>query len=253
MQSLALGLAGIILGSFLNVVIHRLPRGESVILPPSRCPRCGGRLSLLDLVPVLSYLRLRGKCRMCGARISPRYPLVELLTGLLFAGTYAAFGWQPVLAKHLFLLALLVAVTFIDLEHYLIPNRLIAAGLAGGVLLNLYARDLTPASAALGALLPAGFFLLLAVASRGGVGGGDIKLAAVIGLFLGLPLALVAVFVASLAAGAVGLALLAAGRKRRWDPIPFGPFLALGAAAAIFYGPAILNWYLGLTVAGAAG
>lgn len=237
---------GLLIGSFLNVVICRLPRGESVVFPPSRCPRCGGRLSPWDLIPVFSYLWLRGKCKHCGTAISPRYPLVEILTGGLFAAAYAAFGWQPLLLKHLFFLALLVAVTFIDLEHYLIPNRLVIAGLVGGVLINLYTRDLTLLSAALGALVPAAFFLFLALVSRGGMGGGDIKLAAVMGLFLGWPQVLPAVFLAALAGGLVGGVLLVTGRKKRKDPIPFGPFLALGSILMVFFGAQLINWYLQL-------
>lgn len=240
-------IGGLLVGSFLNVVIHRLPRGGSVVRPPSSCPRCGARLSAADLVPVLSYLWLRGRCRYCGAGISPRYLLVELLTGGLFAGLYVHFGWQPLLAKHLFLAALLVATAFIDLEHYIIPNRLILAGLAGGVPLNLWTRDLTLLSAILGALVPAAFFLLLALATRGGVGGGDIKLVVVIGLFLGWPWGALAVFLGALAGGILGLALLLTGRKKRKDPLPFGPFLALGTTAAVLAGEPLVFWYLSLT------
>lgn len=242
-----IGLLGLLVGSFLNVVIYRLPRGESIVSPPSRCPRCGTGLTVGDLVPVLSYLWLRGRCRYCGAGISPRYPAVELLTGGLFAGLYVHFGWQPLLAKHLFLAGLLVAAAFIDLEHYIIPNRLILAGLAGGVALNLWTRDLTLFSAMLGTLVPAVFFLLLAMATRGGVGGGDIKLVAVIGLFLGWPWALLAVFLGALAGGVPALALLLTGRKKRKDPLPFGPFLALGTMAAVFAGEPLVSWYLSLT------
>ncbi|MDI6709701.1 MAG: prepilin peptidase [Thermoanaerobacterales bacterium] len=244
---LLLFIFGLLVGSFLNVIIHRLPRGESIVLPPSRCPHCGGRLSISDLVPLFSYLWLRGRCRRCGTGISLRYPLVELLTGVLFVSLYAQFGLQPLLAKHLFLASLLVAVAFIDMEHYLIPNRVVLVGLAGGVPLNLWVRDLTFLSAVLGALVPAAFFFLLALATRGGVGGGDIKLAAVIGLFLGWPWGLLAVFLGALAGGILGLALLLTGRKKRKDPLPFGPFIALGAIVTVFAGEPLVCWYLSLT------
>jgi len=242
---LFLFLAGLVVGSFLNVCIHRLPRRESVVRPASRCPDCGARLKAADLVPLLSWVALRGRCRYCGLPVSPRYPLVELLTGLAFVGAYHALGPDPLLlAKTLFFVSLLIVATFTDLEHMLIPNRLILAGLAGGAVFALLVPQPGLVSALAGAAACGGLLLLLAVASRGGMGGGDVKLAAVIGLFLGLPLGLLALFVASLLGSVAGLALRCGGALGRGEPIPFGPFLALGAAVALFWGRAVLDWYL---------
>ncbi|WP_242868875.1 prepilin peptidase [Desulfotomaculum copahuensis] len=238
-------MVGLAAGSFLNVCIHRLPRGESVVFPPSRCPHCGQRLAARDLVPLFSYLWLKGRCRYCGSGISPRYPLVEALTGVLFAVLYMRFGLNLLLFKYLFLTSVLIVLSFIDLEHYLIPDRIIIFALAGGVIINLFTRDLTFLSVLLGLAAPAAFLLLLAVASRGGMGGGDIKLAAVTGLFLGWPLGLLAVFLGCLLGGLVGAVLLLSRIKGRKDAIPFGPFLACGAITTILGGQQILNWYLG--------
>jgi leader peptidase (prepilin peptidase)/N-methyltransferase len=237
-------LFGLAAGSFFNVCIHRLPGGKSIVFPPSHCPQCGKRLAARDLVPLFSYLLLRGRCRYCGGGISLRYPVVELITGLVYVSLYSFFGWHLLLLKYLFLASVLIIVTFIDLEHYIIPNKVVLAAFAGGVLINLLARDLTPVSAGLGIVAAAGFLFLPAVISRGGMGGGDIKLAAVIGLFLGWPLGLVAVFLGCCAAGLVGVALLMAKKKGRKDPIPFGPFLALGAFVTVLWGQAVIQWYM---------
>lgn len=238
--------AGLVVGSFLNVCIHRLPRGESVVWPPSRCPDCRARLRFLDLVPVLGWLALRGRCRYCGVSVSPRYALVELLTGLAFAGTYLAVGPDPLLlAKYLLFIALLIAVTFTDLEHMLIPNRLIIVGLAGGLVFAPFVPEPGLVSALIGLAAAGGVLLLLAVVSRGGMGGGDVKLAAVIGLFLGWQSALLALFLAALAGSIVGIGLRLGGALHRGEPMPFGPFIAVGAVTALFWGAAILEWYLG--------
>ncbi|HHW42818.1 MAG TPA: prepilin peptidase [Desulfotomaculum sp.] len=238
-------LSALTVGSFLNVCIYRLPRGESITFPPSRCPHCGHRLAARDLVPLFSYLWLKGRCRYCGSGISPCYPLVEALTGVLFTVLYLRFGVSLLLLKYLFLTSVLIVLSFIDLEHYLIPDRVVIFALAGGAIINLLTRDLTFLSALLGLAAPAAFLLLLAVASRGGMGGGDIKLAAVIGLFLGWPLGLLAVFLGCLLGGLVGAVLLLARVKGRNDAIPFGPFLAAGTLVTMLWGQQILAWYLG--------
>ena len=175
-------LLGLCTGSFLNVVIYRLPRGESITFDRSHCPSCGKQLVWYDLIPVLSYLLLLGRCRSCHTRISIKYPIVELLTGIIFIVLFHHFGATLVFLKYLFLSALLVAVSFIDLEHYIIPNSLVITGLVGGVVLNLAARDVGVVSALIGIFVTSGFLLLIALISKGGMGE-DIKLAAVTGLF----------------------------------------------------------------------
>ena len=219
---------GLIIGSFLNVCIYRLPRGESVVFTPSHCTNCGCRIGARDLVPLLSYLWLKGRCRSCGMLISPLYPFIELLTGLLFAAAYLHSGLTTLLLKQLFLIAILVVVSLIDLKYYIIPDRMIIFSLACGILLNLLA-----------------FLLAPALIYRGGMGGGDIKLAAVIGFFLGWPNGLLAVFLGCLLAALIGIVLVLTRLKGRKDAIPFGPYLAVGTMLAMFFGNKWLSWYLG--------
>ncbi len=238
-------LFGLIIGSFLNVVIYRMPRGESVVAGRSRCPACGRALAWYDLVPVLSYLALRGRCRYCRTPISPRYLLVELMTGAVFAALFYRFGPTPALAKYLFLGAVLIAATFIDLEHYLIPDRLVLAGLAGAVILGFAARDVGIWSALAGCAAGAGFLLLVVVISKGGMGGGDVKLAAVTGLFLGWPFGPLGIFLGACVGGLVAFFLLLFRIKGRKDPLPFGPFIALGSFLALLWGKEVISWYLG--------
>jgi len=249
---------GLLTGSFLNVCIHRIPRGESVVFPSSRCPGCGGRLGSLDLIPVVSYFLLRGRCRYCGMLISPRYLIVELLTPILFLLVYNVVfkgvaeisediaGLVPVLLllKYLFLTSVLIVVTFTDLEHYLIPNKVVLFALVGGVVINLAVRDLSLISAVLGTVSGSLLLLVAGLLSKGGVGGGDIKLAAVIGLFLGWPAGLLATFLAACFGGAAGLFLISLKKKSRKDVVPFAPFMALGAVVTMLWGDSLINWYL---------
>jgi len=236
---------GLVIGSFLNVCIYRLPRNESVVITPSHCPACGSRIGARDLFPLLSYIRLKGRCRACGKAISPQYPLIELLTGLLFAAAYAHTGLTALLLKQLFLIAVLIVVSLIDLKYLIIPDRVIVFSLVMGILLNLIARDLSLLSAILGFSATAAFLLVPALIYRGGMGGGDIKLAALIGFFLGWPNGLLAVFLGCLLGAVTGLTLVLTGLKGRKDAIPFGPYLALGTLPAMFFGDKLLAWYLG--------
>ncbi|MCL6554301.1 MAG: prepilin peptidase [Firmicutes bacterium] len=239
---------GAVLGSFANVLIYRLPREESIVTPGSRCPACGAPIRPWDNIPILSYVLLRGRCRTCGGRISLRYPAVEVLMAVLTVavgsrGT-APFAWREVLevAGGVLFVFLLVVVTFIDLDHQLILNWLTYPGVAAGLLLAAALGRLVPAvvaGAGAGAVI-----LLIVVASRGGMGMGDAKLAVLIGVFLASPATTaVALFLAFVAGGLVGVALLALRVRGRKDPIPFGPFLALGALGALFWGEAVVRWY----------
>jgi leader peptidase (prepilin peptidase)/N-methyltransferase len=237
---------GAIFGSFANVLIYRLPRGESVVMPASRCPSCERRLRWWENVPILSFLALRGRCRTCGARISPRYLLVELTV----AGLFAYCAWQHGISWDAAACAvfglLLVVVFFIDLEHRLIPDRITLPGIAVGLVLSGLRGGPWELGGALVAAVGAGAVLLLiAVASRGGMGGGDVKLAAMMGAFLGWPLIAVGLFVGVIIGGVVAVALLAAGLKGRKDHIPFGPALAVGGFVAMEWGQDLLRWYLG--------
>ena len=242
--SILAGVMGLVLGSFFNVVIHRLPRGESLSTPGSHCPHCDAPVRPYDNVPVLSWLVLRGRCRDCGAPISARYPLVELATGLLFAAVVVAKGADRDVWLGLALVAALVPTALIDLEHRIIPNAImLPAAVAAPVILALTRpEDLVEhliAGAAAG-----GFLLVAVLAYPRGMGMGDVKLAGVLGLYLGVSVA-PAMLIAFLAGTLVGAAVMARkgvaeGRK---TAVPFGPFLALGGLVGLFAGPAIVAWY----------
>ncbi|WP_366922508.1 prepilin peptidase [Metallumcola ferriviriculae] len=242
MTQIIVFLFGLVIGSFLNVVIYRLPLKQSIIFPASHCPNCGVHLLIRDLVPVLSWLFLQGRCRNCGTRISRRYPLIELFTALVFLILSLYFqGWQ--LIGLLFLAAILIAASAIDFKHGIIPNQLIIAGLVVGLADIFLNVSLTWQQQLLGFFTGGGLLLLLAVVSRGGMGGGDIKLTAVMGIFLGPKLVLVTLVLASALGAAAGVALILAGKKGRKDAIVFGPFLAVGALLALLWGETLLGWY----------
>lgn len=238
----ALGLA---IGSFLNLCIDRLPAGRSLLAPRSHCEGCGRTLAPVDLVPVISYLALRGRCRGCGTHIPLRVLLVELATGASFAALWWWFGpGVPLLAASCFA-SLCILVAVIDLEHRLVLNRVIYPALLAGPLLAI-ALGTSLADSLLGGV--AGGLLLLApyLLYRAGMGGGDVKLAAFIGLVSGFPAVIVALFIAFVAGGLSSGALLLAGVRSRKDPVPFAPFLLAGGAAALLYGAPIISWYLAL-------
>lgn len=236
---------GLLAGSFLNVVAWRMPRGESLLLPGSHCPGCEHPVRPYDNVPLLSWLLLRGRCRDCRAPISARYPLVEALTALLAAAVVLTADGMRELLLGLVLVALLVPIALIDLDHRIIPTRLTALGAVAALAIGA-ATDLAGVPEQLIAGAAAGGFLLLAALARpGGMGMGDVKLAGVLGLFLGREVA-VALLVALVAGTLVGLAVMArrGAREGRRTAIPFGPFLALGGVVALLAGPAIVDWYL---------
>ncbi len=237
---------GTILGSFLNVVIYRLPRGLSLVAPGSRCPHCQTPIRPHDNIPLLSFFLLRGRCRTCRASIGWRYPVVEAAAGLLLAALWVRFApsaaWVPFVAAGVFALTL-VAVFAIDLDHQIVPNAITYPGLAAGVLLAILQGRVVPS--VLAALGAGAFFLLVAIVSRGGMGGGDIKLAAMMGAFLSWPAIAVALLLAFTLGAAVGVLLLGLRKRSRKDPIPFGPSLAVGGVIALFASDAILHWYLG--------
>lgn len=246
----AAALLGAVVGSFLNVVIYRLPRGESLVRPPSHCPRCGHRVRPWDNVPILSYLVLRGRCRDCGAPISPRYPLVEALTAALSALLWLRVGPAWAFGPYFVFVAGLVAVTFIDLDHKIIPDSLSLGGIAAGFAAS-FVTGLGPVQSLLGAGLGAGLLLAVAlgyraVTGREGMGLGDVKFLGAVGAFLGWQAVLFTVFVSSLVGAAVGVAWgLARGGGLRLE-VPYGPFLCLGAALYLYAGPELVGWYLGL-------
>lgn len=243
-----LSIAGAVLGSFANVLIYRLPHAESIVSPGSRCPQCRTPIHPWDNIPILSYFLLHGRCRQCGSRISPRYPLVEGLMALLFVAVRIRFP-EPfgldrfpwAFGSAVLLVFLLVVITFIDLDHQLILNRLTYPGIVAGLLLAVaQGRPIPALVTGVGA---AGLILAIVVLSRGGMGGGDVKLAGLNGVFLAWPSGAVALFLGFLIGGIVGIGLLALRIRGRKDAVPFGPALAAGALAALFWGEAIARWY----------
>ncbi len=239
------GIFGALVGSFLNVVTYRLPRKESVVFGSSHCPACGAAIRPFDNVPILSFLALRGRCRSCSERISLRYPLVEALTAALCAGAVLAHHTAAGIALSVTLILLLVPAAAIDLEHRIIPNRITGLGAALGVVIGLALDPSGEPERLIAAAAAGGFLLVAALAYPGGMGMGDVKLAGVMGLFLGRAVA-PAVMIALVAGVIAGLVVMSArgvkaGRK---TAVPFGPFLALGAIVAVYAGQALIDAYL---------
>ena len=241
--TLTTGLLGALIGSFLNVVAHRLPRSESLVTPASHCPSCDAPVRPWDNVPVISWLLLRGKCRNCGVRISPRYPVVELLTAGAFAAVVAANGFDDDLLLELPFVAALIGLAAIDLDHRLLPNKIVYPLAAYGVLATLLV-DRADLVENLVAGAGAFTFLFLAVlAYPRGMGMGDVKLAGAMGIYLGLSI-IPALLIAFLAGSIVGLAMIAReGASARKKAVPFGVFLALGGIVALLAGPELIELY----------
>jgi leader peptidase (prepilin peptidase)/N-methyltransferase len=263
---------GLTVGSFLNVCILRLPRGRSIVKPPSHCPRCKSSIKFYDNIPIVSFLILRGKCRSCGEPISWRYPLVELLNGLLYVWAVREFplGGEALLVMSL--CSSLLVITFIDFDHQIIPDVITLPGMLVGLTLAPFFMSVLGNTLPfhLDRLLPhagpylTGFLNSLIGLFLGGfplfaigwiweklrnveaMGGGDVKLMGMVGSFLGWKGALLTIMLGALAGSVVGLTLILLKRHNREKVIPFGPFLALGTLAAVFHGPDIISWYLGL-------
>jgi leader peptidase (prepilin peptidase) / N-methyltransferase len=239
------GVFGAVIGSFLNVVAYRLPRRESLVRPASRCPVCGTAIASYDNIPVLSWLLLRGRCRTCFAPISVRYPLVEALTAVLCAGAVLAGGGTAQVVLHVALILLLVPISAIDLEHRVIPNKLTALGAVLALALGGALDPSGEPARLIAAAAAGGALLLAALAYPGGMGMGDVKLAAVLGLYLGRDTG-PAMLIALLAGAVVGTVVIArkGATEGRKTAVPFGPFLALGAVVAVFVGDPLVSWYV---------
>ncbi|MCU0558915.1 MAG: prepilin peptidase [Desulfobacterales bacterium] len=240
---------GLIVGSFLNVCIHRLPLSQSVVHPRSACPGCSRPIRAYDNIPVVSYLALRGRCRDCGMRIPWRYPLVELLSGAFAALAVVKFGLSGQAAVVYLLVAALLVVTFIDIDHRIIPDVISLPGIPIGLAASFGLSGVSPLQSLIGILAGGGSLFLVAwgyqlATGREGMGGGDIKLLAMIGAFFGWPGVLFTVFTASLTGTLAGLAVILRQRGDMKLAVPFGPFLAIGAIGYAFIGPETLAWYL---------
>jgi leader peptidase (prepilin peptidase)/N-methyltransferase len=249
-QIAILAVLGLAVGSFLNVCIHRIPRGQSLNSPPSRCPFCEYRLRWIDNIPVLSYLLLGGRCRKCRARISIRYPIVELITMALFVIHGVVFGWSALLVPRLAFACAMVVLFAIDLEHQLLPNAITLPGIVVGLIASAV---LPPGivDALIGAAIGGGVLWLIGEAyfrysGQEGMGGGDVKMLAMIGAFLGWKLVLVTLVLSSVAGSLIGLSVIVLRKGGMKYALPYGTFLALGALVASLAGDAIVNWYVGM-------
>lgn len=245
---------GSVIGSFLNVCIYRVPRRLSIVTPSSRCPSCNTPIRPLDNIPIISFLFLGGRCRVCKARISLRYPLVEFLNASLYVLVLWRYGIEWNTLVYCILCSALIVITFIDLDFQIIPDRITLPGipiglLAGSLLLPdpfMRYTALGLKSSIIGFFAGGGLFYVIAVLSRGGMGGGDIKLMAMLGSFMGWKSVLLTTFLGSFAGAFLGLFLMLFRGKGRKTKIPFGPFLALGAIVTLFCGQEILYWYLNI-------
>ena len=251
---------GLLIGSFLNVVIYRLENGEKIINDRSRCLSCKHTLAWFDLIPILSFLFLRGKCRYCKRSISIQYPLVEIMTGVLFVAILnisaqggPALGWQYFyLLFWLYITAVLIVIFAYDLKHYIIPDKIIYPAIIIALIFNLLSiihnsLFIIPSifNILLAAILTSGFFYTIIVITKGkGMGGGDVKLAFLMGLILGWPVILLSLFLSFILGSIVGIFLILIGKKKMGSMIPFGPFLIIGTFMGLFWGERIVEWYL---------
>jgi len=246
-----LGLLGLVIGSFLNVCIYRLPRSESLAFPPSRCAKCGHKLKPLDLVPVFSYLFLGSRCRYCGEKISIVYPAVEILNAGLYLAVYFCFGLTWELLVYGSLISLLIVAAFVDFRFQIIPDEIIIIGLILGVVyaatgISGYWLDkIIGAAAGALPLLIIGLCSLF-ILKKEGMGGGDIKLMAMAGLIIGWRLVITSLLFGVILGALISIALMLLKAKKRGDYLPFGPFLALGIVLSIFFGNDIIHWYISL-------
>ena len=250
--AVAAGILGLLIGSFLNVVIHRVPLGESVVHPRSRCPGCGTELAPRDNVPVLSWVLLRGRCRTCGEPISPRYPLVELGTAVLFAVVAVWCGLNWALPAYLYLAGISVALSAIDLDVRRLPDKIVLPSYVVALVLLLLpavaeGRGDAYLRAALTGVGLFAFYFLLALIYPAGMGFGDVKLSGVLGIYLGWyswGLAILATFVAFLLGAVVGVAVMVRTKEGRRTKVPFGPFMLVGTFLALFFGQRVIDWYV---------
>jgi leader peptidase (prepilin peptidase)/N-methyltransferase len=238
---------GLIIGSFLNVCIGRIPERQSLILPSSHCPVCNTPLKPLDLIPVFSWIFLKGRCRYCGTKISVQYLLVELLTGCLFLLNYIMLGMSINFLFSIIITSLLITISFIDFRHYIIPDVLNITLLITVVIFRIVIWNGNILDPVLGLVAGGGLFLLIHLLTKGrGMGLGDVKLIAVLGLYFGLAETMVTVVLSFIIGAVIMMVLLLTKIKKRKDQIPFGPYIALAAYFTMLFGPKMVNWYLSM-------
>lgn len=241
---------GLIVGSFSNVCIYRIPRNESVIYPASHCPKCRTKIKPVDNIPLLSYILLKGRCRNCGSKISIQYPVVEFLTGLIYLIIYLTYGLSIQSLVYIILSSALIIIAFIDLQEQIIPDVISLPGIVVGLILSFLVPYMSFINSALGALVGGGIILIIAwvgsiIFKKEAMGGGDVKLTAMIGAFLGWRYTIISLFLGFFLGALTGIVLIMTKIKKREDAIPFGPFIALGSIITLLWGEKILSWYLG--------
>lgn len=244
-------LSGMSIGSFLNVCIYRMPISKSIVYPPSSCPNCGYGIRWYDNIPILSYIWLKGRCRQCAISISPRYPMVELLTGLFALCVVLRFGLTMQSLIYFVFIAALIVITFIDIDYQIIPDRISLPGIPIFFLASFFIPNLSVRDSLLGIIIGGGSLWAIAasylmITKKDGMGGGDIKLLAMMGGLIGWKGVLFTIFVSSAVGTLSGLIVMLTTKKNMKLAIPFGPFLSIGAITYIFWGDAIIYWYLHL-------
>ena len=242
---------GLIVGSFSNVCIYRIPRNESVIYPASHCPKCRTKIKPVDNIPLLSYILLKGRCRNCGSKISIQYPVVEFLTGLIYLIIYLIYGLSIQSLVYIILSSALIIIAFIDLQEQIIPDIISLPGIVVGLILSFIVPYISFINSVLGALVGGGIILIIAwvgsiIFKKEAMGGGDVKLAAMIGAFLGWRYTIISLFLGFFLGALIGIILIMTKIKKREDAIPFGPFIALGSIITLLWGEKILSWYIGI-------
>jgi leader peptidase (prepilin peptidase) / N-methyltransferase len=237
---------GLTIGSFLNVCIYRIPKEESISYPPSHCGACGSRLKTLDLVPVLSYIFLKGRCRYCGEKISAQYPVIELTNAVLFLLLYEKFGLTVTFAANCFLVSLLLVIAVIDFKSQDIYFNTIVTGIIGGAIFLTYCllHDLPVLDKVMGAGLGYGIIAVIILVSKGGMGWGDAEIALLCGLFAGIKLTILTLFLSFIIGAAAGILLILVKKKKRTDAIPFGPYIAIASVISLLIGNQVIAWYL---------
>jgi len=241
---------GLIVGSFSNVCIYRIPRNESIIYPGSHCPKCRSTIKPMDNIPLLSYIILKGRCRNCGSRISIQYPVVEFLTGIIYILIFLIYGLTLQSLIYIILSSALIIIAFIDLNEQIVPDVISFPGIGAGLILSFFVPYISFINSVLGVLVGGGIILIIglvgsAIFKKEAMGGGDVKLAAMVGAFLGWKYVILALFLGFFLGALAGIFLVLSKIKSREDMVPFGPFIALGSLITLLCGEKILLWYIG--------
>ena len=241
---------GLIVGSFSNVCIYRIPKNESIIYPASHCLKCRTTIKPVDNIPLLSYVLLKGRCRNCGSKISIQYPIVELLTGIIYLIIYLIYGLSIQSLIYIILSSALIIIAFIDLNEMIVPDVISLPGIGVGLILSFFVPYIKFINSVSGVVVGGGIILIIALVGsmifkKEAMGGGDVKLAAMIGAFLGWRYTIISLLAGFFSGALIGIVLILSKIKKREDAIPFGPFLALGALISLLWGEKILLWYLG--------